>query len=264
MRARSLLVCLLCLTTGLTACAGSSSRSETTPVNPAEVDQLQSQKSDLYVTDGVRAKLDVLAPGEFVHAVVHLKQKLDLQSVAAMQTAIDKSERRRVAIAHLQEFAAKEQSTTIEAMAALEAEGLIRNIQPMWLANVICLEVTAEAVEHLSQFTAIEYITADAEAPLFLQGTAWGVRHINSPEVWNRSAGGITGSGVVVAVLDSGADLNHPDLAKRFWINSAEDLDGDGRLSLTDKNGLDDDGNGFIDDVNGWDFLDEFLFEKQS
>jgi len=252
--ARSLLVCLLCLTTVLTGCAGSSSRTESTPVNPAAVDQLQLQKSDRLVTESVRAKLAGLEPGEFVPAVVHLKQKVDLQSVVAMQTAIGKSERRRAAIAHLQEFAAKEQSNTIGAMAILEAEGLIRNMQPMWLANVICLDVTAEAVEYLSQISAIDYITADAEAPLFLQDTAWGVRHINSPEVWQRTAGGITGNGVVVAVLDSGADLNHPDLAKRFWINSAEDLDGDGRLSQGDKNGLDDDGNGYVDDVIGWDF----------
>ena len=254
MSARSLLVCLLCLTMGLTACAGSSSKSESTQVNPLGVDQFQSQNADLHVTDGVRAKLDGLAPGEFLPAVVHLKNKVDLQSMVAIQNATNKTERRQAAIAHLRQFAAQEQSDTIQAMAVLEAEGLIRNMQPMWLANVICLDVTAQAVEYLSQFSAIEYITGDAEAPLFLEETAWGVRHINSPEVWRRTAGGITGSGVVVAVLDSGADLNHPDLAKRFWINSAEDLDSDGRLSLSDKNGLDDDGNGFIDDVVGWDF----------
>jgi serine protease AprX len=218
------------------------------------MDQHQSQDADVFVADGVRAKLDGLAPGEFVPAVVRLKQKVDLRSVVAIQNATNKSERRQAVIAHLQQFATQEQSNTIQAMSVLEAEGLVRNVQPMWLVNVICLDVTAEAVEYLSQFSAIEYIIGDAEAPLFLQETAWGVHHINSPEVWRRAAGGFMGSGAVVAVLDSGADLNHPDLAQRFWINSAEDLDSDGRLSLTDKNGLDDDGNGFIDDVVGWDF----------
>ncbi len=257
MSARNLLVCLLFLTTGLAACAGSSSKSDDAPVNLPELDLLQSQSADSVVTENVRSELEVLKPGEFLPAVIRLKHKADLQSVIAMQVANSKSERREAAIRYLQNFAANEQNDIIHAMAGLESAGLVRNMQPMWLANVICLDVTVEAVEYLSQFSAIEYITGDAAAPLFLQDTAWGVRHINSPEVWQRAAGGITGSGVVVAVLDSGADLNHPDLLQRFWINSAEDLNGDGRFTLADENGLDDDGNGFIDDVVGWDFESE-------
>jgi len=254
--ARSLLVFLLFLASGLTACAGSSPAPESRPVEPTDAEQLRlrNQNADPIVAKGIRSELESLGPGQFVPAVVRLKQKADLTSVVAMQNATNRSVRRQAAITHLQDYAAKEQSSIKLAMAGLEAEGLIRNMQPMWLANVICLDVTLDAVKFLSQFPEIEYIAGDAAAPLFLQETAWGVRHINSPEVWKRTAGGITGNDVVVAVLDSGADLNHPDLTNRFWTNSGEDLNGDGRLTLADKNGLDDDGNGFIDDVIGWDF----------
>jgi large repetitive protein len=50
---------------------------------------------------------------------------------------------------------------------------------------------------------------------------------------------------VVVAILDTGVELTHPDLAANAWINPRE----------VPNNGLDDDKNGLVDDVNGWNFL---------
>ena len=50
---------------------------------------------------------------------------------------------------------------------------------------------------------------------------------------------------ITVAVIDSGVDINNPDLKNNIWVNPKEILG----------NGIDDDHNGFIDDVNGWDFV---------
>ncbi len=74
-----------------------------------------------------------------------------------------------------------------------------------------------------------------------LGGEYWGADLVKAPEVWNA---GYTGDGVVVAVLDTGVDHNHEDLASNIWTNAAE-IAG---------NGIDDDGNGYIDDVYGWNF----------
>ena len=50
---------------------------------------------------------------------------------------------------------------------------------------------------------------------------------------------------VIVAIIDDGVDINHPDLKNKIWINTKE---------ITG-NGVDDDKNGYIDDINGWNFI---------
>ena len=73
------------------------------------------------------------------------------------------------------------------------------------------------------------------------------------PEAWDVAKGDST---VVIAIIDSGIDYLHYDLADRIWVNTAEDLNGDGKLTWpADSNGIDDDGNGYIDDVIGWDWV---------
>ncbi|MBW3021333.1 S8 family serine peptidase [Candidatus Woesearchaeota archaeon] len=64
---------------------------------------------------------------------------------------------------------------------------------------------------------------------------------VDAPEAWDIATGN---PDFVVADIDSGMDMSHPDLAANVWTNPDE-IPG---------NGIDDDGNGYIDDVHGWDF----------
>ena len=73
-------------------------------------------------------------------------------------------------------------------------------------------------------------------------GQLYGMTKISAPQAWEVTTGDPS---VIVAVIDTGIDKNHPDLAANVWQNPGE-IAG---------NAIDDDANGFVDDTNGWDFL---------
>ena len=113
-----------------------------------------------------------------------------------------------------------------------------------------------EAIEQLEASSEVEfaepnykaYIMADDEdyalEPLFSQ--LWGVQAINMPSLWRKPK--ITQKRPVIAILDTGIDITHPDLAANIWTNERE---------ANGEEGYDNDNNGFKNDVHGWDFINQ-------
>ncbi len=71
----------------------------------------------------------------------------------------------------------------------------------------------------------------------------------NAKKAWDITKGSAE---VIIAIVDSGTDWQHPDLLSNIYINPNE-IPG---------NGIDDDNNGYIDDVNGWDFIGNLTFQQ--
>jgi len=71
------------------------------------------------------------------------------------------------------------------------------------------------------------------------------IHGVSSNKAYNTLLKGKPSRTIIVAVIDSGVDINHEDLQGKIWINDDEIPD----------NGVDDDKNGYIDDVSGWNFI---------
>jgi subtilisin family serine protease len=128
-------------------------------------------------------------------------------------------------------------------------------------------EKLTSAISRIAQHPAVQYaepnfvVTGSDEPnvsddPRFMRGEMWGL-YSDVPSTPNRPVSlygihadqawmsGHTGSSqVYVAVIDSGVDISHPDLAANIWSNPYEA-----------NNGKDNDGNGLPGDVHGWNFL---------
>lgn len=136
-------------------------------------------------------------------------------------------------------------------------------IQDKNLSKLYCFRTSTErismhnAIEQLQALDEVEFaepnyivyaLASDSgtyvSEPLYSQ--QWGPAAIGLPALWNQPK--ITSKRPVIAIIDTGVDIEHPDLAANIWTNDKEANGIDGE---------DDDNNGFADDIHGWDFVNQ-------
>ncbi|MBR0089205.1 MAG: S8 family serine peptidase, partial [Clostridia bacterium] len=107
-----------------------------------------------------------------------------------------------------------------------------------------------DAIEYLNGLDTIEYaspnyiyrISETVNDPYY--STQYSLPKVGAPAAWDMD---IDCSSVTVAVIDSGCDMDHPDLTENIWTNPNEK-----KKTTRSK---DNDGNGYKNDLNGWDFV---------
>lgn len=118
------------------------------------------------------------------------------------------------------------------AIESLKAQPGVRYAEPDWIGEW-------NAVPNDPDFSRLWGLRNTGQTVNGVSGTS--DSDIDADQAWNTSTGTLAS---LVAIVDSGVDYLHPDLAANIWTNTGE-IDG---------NGLDDDGNGYIDDIHGYDF----------
>lgn len=144
-----------------------------------------------------------------------------------------------------------------------------QDIEPKNLGKLYRLKLNSQAMQQRSVFQVIDtlrtleevdyaepnylvYALSNGEGdsatycnePLYSQ--QWGPAAIGLPYLWNQPK--VRTKRPVIAILDTGVDIEHPDLADNIWTNEGE------AEGVADQ---DDDGNGFKDDLHGWDFINQ-------
>lgn len=113
------------------------------------------------------------------------------------------------------------------------------------LGGVEAMAAQSKALDEAQQQTAGgENRAVSFNDPLF--GNQWGLQSMQIPLLWQEPF--ITNKRPVIAILDTGVDIDHPDLKANIWTNAKE---------AEGAEEYDDDGNGFNDDVHGWDFVNQ-------
>ena len=227
-------------------------------VSPLLLTSVASADADL--TGDLPEVMAQAQPGEKIPVTVVLSNQMSRADVDAVaQLHVRKDHRRRAVVDALKAHAAATQGDLLASLAAMRDAGSVdADIRPLWISNVVCVKADVDAIQQLAQRDDVIRINWDRPVGEELFPIArpkgenddvsrganieCGVDIMNAPQVWDEY--NITGSEIIVGVIDTGCCVTHPDLANQIWINPGE-IAG---------NSIDDDNNGFVDDIYGWNF----------
>ncbi|TFC33298.1 hypothetical protein E3O55_04090, partial [Cryobacterium sp. MDB1-18-2] len=182
---------------------------------------------------GLQAILAALPPGGVTTVVVTLRDRADLKRVRGGTRAA----RLKGTIQELTATANASQVPIRNLLRARADQGTVTRSIPLWVVNGISVTATADVIRDLAERPDVASIIPDEVRVVPSVGLPEpGVDKVSAPALWNL---GFSGQGVVVASLDSGVDVSHPDLAGRWrgGTDSWFDPYGEHPLTPTDLTG---------------------------
>ena len=167
---------------------------------------------------------------EMISVNIILKSQADvhkLQQIAAK--ANDRKSKREVVVNELKSFSKSTQSDLMSILDAEAKSGEVEDIRCHWLVNAISCSASSEVIYLIARHNDVEVIAYDERKYLLwdeeikdvepARGMTQNITHVKADDVWDL---GYTGEGVMVAVIDTGVNFNHIDLADHLWDGGEE------------------------------------------
>lgn len=189
---------------------------------------------DFTITPNLQERLSKSESDEKIRINIRLADQYDSELLSAKTAGVtSRDERREIVTGELKTFSKNSQKDVMAFLSGQEKSLQVENIMPLWIVNVINCYATPDIIAQIAEFPGVVRVDydqvrqlidlSDAHTPIaeadaldFNPNTAWNVDLVNAPDVWEQ---GFTGEDIIVAVLDTGVNANHQDLAGRMWVH---------------------------------------------
>lgn len=166
--------------------------------------------------------------------IITMTDEYDQAQMAHEIQFMKSEERRSYVVDELKRFSKASQSDLLQLLNEGVKSEIVKDVKSFWLFNGISCTTTREMIEALSQRKDIAVIDLDrvvmlpdnekaTEVTEAIRGLAWHVSQVHANDVWAyNGASGYDGTGVVVAIIDTGVNYNHVDLSDHMWNGGDE------------------------------------------
>lgn len=166
------------------------------------------------ISPDVQHALQWLNPSEMVSVIVRLREQTDLSRISGENRA----SRQKNSITALKATADTSQKRLIALLTNRQLQGTVSGFQAFWIFNGLEVTATPDVINEIAAQFEVKNITLNEPIPEPATIRTTGAPEpnltaINAPSLWNL---GWRGQGVVVAIMDSGVDSNHPDLSAQW------------------------------------------------
>ena len=214
-----------------------------------------AQKSALNkITPELQAELDKRPNAdELFRIIIVMADEYDQNQMSRQIQFLGKTERRAYVIEELQRFSKASQYDLMQLLTEGAKANTVTDVNPFWIFNGISCITNREMIATLSQRKDIDCIESDelrnmlpanekpSKAVAPTRELAWHVTQVHANEVWPL---GYDGTGVVVAIIDTGVNYNHADLADHMWDGGLQYPNHGYDYANNDNNPMDDNGHG--------------------